>query len=850
MTYCYNCFHEKTGDGPCPLCGYDPQFDAGKYPSALPHGSILAGQYITGRVLGQGGFGITYLAFDTTLRVKVAIKEFLPESMAGRSAAASANITVYSGERGEQFRYGLEHFLDEARVLAKFLGNPNIVGVRSYFEENNTAYFVMEYVEGISLKTYLKNHGGSIGWEDAVKLLMPVMDALCAVHKEGLIHRDVAPDNIYITGSGTVKLLDFGAARYSLGTKSQSLDVVLKHGYAPKEQYMRRGRQGAYTDVYALAATFYAAVTGYLPPDALDRMEEDDLVAPSTRGVHMPPELEQAILHGLEVRAEDRFQTMKEFQDAVYKAVTPPKREPEPAEPAGNGEKEEPSPAPNVPPAPEEPKDSSPAEDPSPAPPAPNPVIKFAAALWEKLPGRRKWVFPAAGACAAVLVIAAAAWALRPAGASSVPAVDTNPDGTAFSENFTEVTSPQEDTSGVSLPEQEDEESAALETESSAVPEEGDELSEPSVSSADPTVQPDPAESSAEPTEPTSSVPEQTVSRTEPSSEAPSVSSAPVPSAPSSSAPPAAPASSAPSQPPAPAAKTVSFSDSILGQCISKALRKDAGSVTEDDLLQIQKLKIYRWNDVLRVTVNTGVEREIDCPKSQAITNLSDLALLKNCTSLTIEDQNLSNLQPIASMTGLTELVLKNNQISDISPLAGLKSLRKLDMEENSISNLSALPSLTNLTQLNLRSNQITDISALTGLKNLTEIDLWYNSISDISPLSGLTNLTMLAIGGNQISDLRPLSGLTGLTELTLSSNQISDISPLAGLVNLKSLTLYGNQVSDVSALAGMTKLEELRLMKNPVSSLEPLSGLVNLKLLQVDSSVDQSPVAHLPNLQ
>ena len=850
MTYCYNCFHEKTGDGPCPLCGYDPQFDAGKYPSALPHGSILAGQYITGRVLGQGGFGITYLAFDTTLRVKVAIKEFLPESMAGRSAAASANITVYSGERGEQFRYGLEHFLDEARVLAKFLGNPNIVGVRSYFEENNTAYFVMEYVEGISLKTYLKNHGGSIGWEDAVKLLMPVMDALCAVHKEGLIHRDVAPDNIYITGSGTVKLLDFGAARYSLGTKSQSLDVVLKHGYAPKEQYMRRGRQGAYTDVYALAATFYAAVTGYLPPDALDRMEEDDLVAPSTRGVHMPPELEQAILHGLEVRAEDRFQTMKEFQDAVYKAVTPPKREPEPAEPAGNGEKEEPSPAPNVPPAPEEPKDSSPAEDPSPAPPAPNPVIKFAAALWEKLPGRRKWVFPAAGACAAVLVIAAAVWALRPAGASSVPAVDTNPDGTAFSENFTEVTSPQEDTSGISLPEQEDEEAAALETESSAVPEEGDELSEPSVSSAEPTVQPDPAESSAEPTEPASSAPEQTVSRTEPSSEAPSVSSAPVPSAPSSSAPPAAPASSAPSQPPAPAAKTVSFSDSILGQCISKALGKDAGSVTEDDLLQIQKLKIYRWNDVLRVTVNTGVEREIDCPKSQAITNLSDLALLKNCTSLTIEDQNLSNLQPIASMTGLTELVLKNNQISDISPLSGLKSLRKLDMEENSISNLSALSSLTNLTQLNLRSNQITDISALTGLTNLTEIDLWYNSISDISPLSGLTNLTMLAIGGNQISDLRPLSGLTGLTELTLSSNQISDISPLAGLVNLKSLTLYGNQVSDVSALAGMTKLEELRLMRNPVSSLEPLSGLVNLKLLQVDSSVDQSPVAHLPNLQ
>ncbi len=152
---CFNCFRPRDGEtGPCPHCGYAPVADQGKYPFALPHGSILAGQFITGRVLGQGGFGITYLARDNKLNVKVAIKEFLPDSMAVRSVG-DHQVTVYTGQREENFRYGMDRFLDEARVLAKFQGNPNIVGVRSYFEENGTAYFVMDYIEGESFKAYI-----------------------------------------------------------------------------------------------------------------------------------------------------------------------------------------------------------------------------------------------------------------------------------------------------------------------------------------------------------------------------------------------------------------------------------------------------------------------------------------------------------------------------------------------------------------------------------------------------------------------------------------------------------------------------------------------------------------------
>lgn len=230
-----------------------------KYPLALTQGSVLAGQYVIEKVLGQGGFGITYKAVDHKTGQAVAVKEFFPDSMATRT---QTTVTAFSGERGESFAYGKACFLQEAETLAQFIGNENIVRVQSYFEENNTAYFVMDFVEGISFDAYIKERGGKISYEEAEKILVPVMDALAAVHSRGIIHRDVTPDNIYITKDGTVKLLDFGAARYSLGDKSRSLDVVLKHGFAPKEQYTRRGKQGAYTDVYTLGASFYFAVAG------------------------------------------------------------------------------------------------------------------------------------------------------------------------------------------------------------------------------------------------------------------------------------------------------------------------------------------------------------------------------------------------------------------------------------------------------------------------------------------------------------------------------------------------------------------------------------------------------------
>ena len=316
MNLCYNCFKEiPEGDGPCPYCGFDLSENVKKYPVALRAGTLLNHRYMVGRVLGQGGFGITYVAYDQNLGSRVAVKEYMPGEMAARPDGKT--VSPMAGNREEEFRYGRERFQEEARTLAKFTGQPGIAGATDYFDENGTSYFVMEYVEGISFKTYIANEGGKISIEEALDVMIPVLRALTAVHAEGIIHRDVTPDNIYITKDGNVKLLDFGSARYSLGDKSKSLDVILKVGYAPKEQYTRRGRQGPYTDVYSCAACLYAAITGFLPPESLDRLEKDEMVPPSRQGIEIPLYLERAILKGLAVQPENRFQTAGEFLEAL-----------------------------------------------------------------------------------------------------------------------------------------------------------------------------------------------------------------------------------------------------------------------------------------------------------------------------------------------------------------------------------------------------------------------------------------------------------------------------------------------------------------------------------------------------
>lgn len=302
---------------PCSKCKW--QNGNNNPPSLLPIGTILDDRYHVAKVLGQGGFGVTYLAWEENLQQRLAIKEYFPRDAAIR-ATDGTSISFYSNDTQTIFDYGLERFLEEARILAKpqLDQHPNIVSTRAFFRANCTGYMVMEYIDGITMRQYLDRcPGKKIPFERAVTLLNPVMNALQTVHKEGLLHRDIAPDNIYITNDKQVKVLDFGAARFATGEKSQSLSVILKPGYAPEEQYRSRGKQGPWTDVYALAATLYRVTTGKVPPGALDRLNEDDLIPPSRLGIGILPAKEEALLKALSVRADERFQTMLAFQQAL-----------------------------------------------------------------------------------------------------------------------------------------------------------------------------------------------------------------------------------------------------------------------------------------------------------------------------------------------------------------------------------------------------------------------------------------------------------------------------------------------------------------------------------------------------
>ena len=297
----------------CSACGKDIS-EYRQLPHTLKLGSMLNSRYLVGGVIGEGGFGITYIGLDTLLQFRVAIKEFFPNGMVNRNNTVSDEVMSISTETAKElFSKSRENFLREARTLAKFTNESGIVAVRDFFEENRTVYIVMEYLDGITLKNYL-NQVGTISAYNTVCLLMPVFHSLKKIHEKNLIHRDISPDNIMLVDE-EVKLLDFGAAREF--ADERSLSVMLKHGYAPMEQYRRHGTQGAWTDVYAICATMYKCITGKIPPDAPDRVFEDDLKMPSELGISIEPAFEEVLRHGLAVRPEDRIQSIDELLEEL-----------------------------------------------------------------------------------------------------------------------------------------------------------------------------------------------------------------------------------------------------------------------------------------------------------------------------------------------------------------------------------------------------------------------------------------------------------------------------------------------------------------------------------------------------
>ena len=319
---CYNCMKELPTDSAsfCPFCGKNPKEQ--NPPHRLAAGTVLHNRYLIGATLGEGGFGITYVGFDQTLYIKVAVKEYYPSGIATRFNTISNDVRVSADRQQESFEKGKDSFLKEARSVAQFSNETGVVDVRDFFTENNTAYIVMEFLDGVDLNKHIHNNG-IMEANQTFDMMLPLMRTLEKMHRQNVIHRDISPDNIMLLKNGTLKLMDFGSARQYSRDESRSLSVVLKPGFAPFEQYSRKGKQGPWTDVYALCATIYACITGKAPSDSLDRSVTDDLKKPSELGISIPENLEKALMKGLAVHRENRFRNMSELIAAIEKKPVP-----------------------------------------------------------------------------------------------------------------------------------------------------------------------------------------------------------------------------------------------------------------------------------------------------------------------------------------------------------------------------------------------------------------------------------------------------------------------------------------------------------------------------------------------
>lgn len=317
---CYGCMNIKTSHPVCEHCGYDE--NQKNAPHQLPAGTVLKDHYLIGKVLGQGGFGITYLGWDMNLDTPVAIKEYFPKGYVNRDCTYAYDVTSMGGSHYDFFMNSKERFLREAQVLAKFTDIPEIVRVLNFFEANGTAYIIMEYVRGIDLRQHTRNQGGKLSVEETFSILRPIMAALSIVHQEGLVHRDISPDNIMMISPQKAKLLDFGAVRDVIDADAEkeltkSTEAILKPGFAPLEQYQKRGALGPWTDIYALCASIYYCLTGTVPPDAPTRITED--IHPNWRGIPgLSDEQILAMENAMQIRAKDRTPSVEELYAQLF----------------------------------------------------------------------------------------------------------------------------------------------------------------------------------------------------------------------------------------------------------------------------------------------------------------------------------------------------------------------------------------------------------------------------------------------------------------------------------------------------------------------------------------------------
>ena len=758
----------------------------------LPLGTVVNEKYEIQKVIGSGGFGTTYLAQDLVLKMPVAVKEYKKQS--------------YVSEKEKQ------RFLEEARTMARLAGNPGIVNVRDYFEANQTVYIVMEYLDGITLEKYIEKYG-RLPVFLALDYMKPVMRVLEKIHKKGLIHRDISPDNIMVLEGNEIKLLDFGAAR-DVENAEGTLSIIYKPGYAPEEQCRGGHDQGPWTDVYAMCATIYKCITGVTPQYSLQRLHEDRISRPSDLGAEIAPALEEVLMKGMAVRREDRIQSMEELLDKIQTALGEQERtagekgaekfSENLATVGGEGwenEKEKSAEAEAI-----EAKNEESSE-------ADTKIYELKRKRERIFGNKRFFLMGTAGLILFIILISIiTAWRANPYKYTDMSSLIR--DMTVTPEILKQVGKDKKRTSlyleSCRLDDQAIQGMAAMEN-----------LEQIRIRDCI-------GFTSLKPLEKLENLKYLEIIGDRENFQS---------------------------------LNGQIFADGSYPQIeklrINYADLSEVGAslagFTGLDTLVLSDTKGIRTLEFLKGMGNLRT-LELDNTFIQGCdwsfigycTNLTrfsgensgidDLSALEACGKL--KELNVSrteetgqagitDITPLTFCQDLSSVRLRGNQVSDMSPLNGCRELRLLDLGENQIQDVSVLSEMTRLVNLELDRNRITDISPIRSCSKLEYLNLEKNRIADISALdNSFTELMTLRISDNQITALEPLAECQKLSEIRADNNQLSSLAGLEKKWNLKILSVRGNQIEDITAVKDSKELSYMDLGGNRIQDITVLSAL------------------------